>query len=299
VPAPGRRIHVALALTATVSLALTLSIASGAAPLVSAQGSPIRPVTGPDGRVLRTLRQQVQSSNWSGYVVAHYETGQTYTAATATWVVPTVSLPPGSSAAYSSSWVGIGGFCLNSSCTKVDRTLIQLGTEQDTTQSGSQYYAWYETLPNPAVSIPGITISPGDTITASLQDGPSLRTPNAKPGPGKSSSETWTLTLTDDTTGATWSETLSYSSSLASAEWIEEAPTSGGSILPLADYGTVTFDPGTANGANPDLASSDGVVMLNPNGQGSFVSPPDGDTDGFDACFSPTHTSVPCSPPNS
>jgi hypothetical protein len=49
---------------------------------------------------------------------------------------------------------------------------------------------------------------------------------------------------------------LTYGSSLLSAEWIEEAPYSGG-ILPLADFGTAQF-PGSnlANKTTPTVSSA-------------------------------------------
>jgi hypothetical protein len=41
--------------------------------------------------------------------------------------------------------------------------------------------------------------------------------------------------MTNNTTGAQWSGSFKYASSLLSAEWIKEAPYSGG-VLPLADF---------------------------------------------------------------
>ncbi len=275
-----------LGLTTIVALAVPASGGLTSAPL----GGPVLPARTPQGQVLRNVRHQVTTQNWSGYAVAKYETGSNYTSASATWVVPTATVPPGQSAGYSSSWVGIGGFCMNSICSKVDRSLIQLGTEQDASSSGvTQYYAWWETLPQGSQLISSMAIHPGDTIVASLADGPSITNAKSSPGGGKGGSggrkgQTWTLSLADSTTGASWTSTMSYDSSLASAEWIEEAPYSGG-ILPLADFGTATFDPGYANGASPGLAQSNGIVMLDPNGQTSNISFPDSDSDGFNACW--------------
>lgn len=242
------------------------------------QGS-IRPIRTSDGRARRNNRDQLYSSNWSGYAVAKYQTGKKYTSATATWIVPAVSSSP---VGYSSSWIGIGGFCLNSSCSRVDKSLIQLGTEQD---SSGNYYAWYEMLPQAETKISGFAVNAGDTITASLV----MVSANKK-------SQTWQLTLTD---GANvWSSTFNYKSSLASSEWIEEAPYSG-SILPLANFGTATFDPGTADNSNPALNWGNAIIMQNPNGQTSNPSSPDSDTDGFNACWGAGSTLTPCSSPSS
>ncbi len=260
---------------------------------LSPVGGPIKPIRTPQGQALRNLKHQVTTQNWSGYAVAKYNTGMNYTSASATWVVPAASTPPGYSTGYSSSWVGVGGFCLNSSCSRVDKTLIQLGTEQDASSGGvTQYYAWWEALPQGSQII-HMTINPGDTVVASLSDGPSAgnteggsrsgKGGRGKPG-GGGRGQTWRLSLADQTTGESWTTTLNYNSSLASAEWIEEAPYSGG-ILPLADFQTSTFDPNSANGADPNLSSSDGIVMADPNGQTSNVSVPDSDLDGFNACW--------------
>ena len=166
-------------------------------------------------------------------------------------------------------------------------------------------------LPAGPVAIP-VTIHPGDRVTASLADAPASGTvvhgkpsgpggPSGKPGGGpggKVMGQRWTLIFTDVTTGQSWMGTFTYNSSLLSAEWIEEAPYAGG-ILPLADFGTATFDPGSANGANPLLNTSEGIVMLDPNGQTSNVSVPDSDTDGFDACWGNGTALTSCTAPAS
>src|SRR5712692_5285023 len=41
-----------------------------------------------DGRVARSLLNQMVTANWSGYVAAYFATGHTYTSAQGTWVVP-------------------------------------------------------------------------------------------------------------------------------------------------------------------------------------------------------------------
>jgi len=71
------------------------------------------------------------------------------------------------------------------------------------------------------------SIEQGDTITASIT---------------KTADNTWLITLDDsDTLGVDFTTTVTYVSSQLSAEWIEEAPSLGRKILPLANFGTVTF----------------------------------------------------------
>jgi hypothetical protein len=276
-------IAVALVL-ASLALALLPPVDLGAGGRVHAS---IVPVRDPHGRMVRNRFNQSTSTNWSGYAEENFLTGLTYTAATGTWVVPTATAVPGFAAAYSAAWVGVGGDCENSACTKVDKSLIQLGTESDASSTTSTYYAWYEMLPQASIKM-SLAVHPGDVIVASLNVTKQ-----------SSRSQTWLLAMTNQTTGQSWSKSVSYKSSLLSAEWIAEAPFSGG-ILPLANFGTLTFDPGTINsGANPHLTVSDGIVMQNADGMSSNPSNPDADTDGFDACWGATSTLTACPPPGS
>jgi hypothetical protein len=158
--------------------------------------------------------ETVNSTNWSGYA-AETNLGSpasnAVTAVSGSWIVPTVT---GKTNAYSSVWVGIDGYSSNS--------VEQLGTEQDTTKSGgTRYYAWWEMYPNPSVLISGMTISPGDSMSASV-------TYNAG---------VFTLQMTDNTTGQSFSTNQSATAQRSSAEWIVEAPSSG-TVLPLANFGT-------------------------------------------------------------
>jgi hypothetical protein len=284
-------------------LAGSLVPTAGFMPSVPLAG-PVRPLSSPTGHGAHSQTSKLNTANWSGYAVASYQTGQSYTAATASWKVPSVSAPPGSSTGYSASWVGVGGFCQNSTCLTVDQTLIQIGTSQNVTANGPQYGAWYETTDSGGpVAIP-LTISPGDTIQASLSM--SYVTVNSVP------EQDWTLTMTDQSsTGSnTWTGSVYYTSSLASAEWIEEAPLSVNgsqvSVLPLADFGTVTFDPGMVNaGANPRLNAGTAIVMYDPTAmrigsqQTANPSAPDSDTDGFNVCWGAGKTLTKCPAPAS
>jgi hypothetical protein len=248
---------------------LALSAVVGAATLVlptleqtvlqRAKHGPIEVGRNPDATPARGLRNELRSSNWAGYEVANYQTGQKYTSAQMTWKVPSVnygsSTDSTSSNEYSANWVGIGGFCENRLCTRGDRTLIQLGTEQDVSPSGAtQYSAWYEMLSKAEIPIETLPVNPGDQITASLSCGTTC----------SNRTQTWLLTMTNNTTGAQWSGSFKYASSLLSTEWIEEAPYSGG-VLPLADFDISSFGPNTANGAYPSLSvSQNGIQMVDP-----------------------------------
>jgi Peptidase A4 family len=193
---------------------------------------------------------------------------------TGQWTVTTAAASR--KATYSSEWVGIDGYS-NSS-------LIQTGTESDYYNGSAHYYAWWEILPAGETLIPSISAHPGDEMTASI-----------KHGTGSS----WTITITDTTTGKSFTTTQTYTGPQTSAEWIEEAPTVGGRVATLANYGLASFDPGTVNvngvNLNPGLAASEGGVMVQKGIQVSTPSNPDGDTDGFNAAYGST---VPAPPPS-
>ena len=228
------------------------------------QAASQKPMYSAGGR--RILNYGWSASNWSGYAI----TGSTYTDITGKWVVPSVQASRRNT--YSSSWIGIDGF--NNS------DLIQTGTEQDYVNGRAQYDAWWEILPAAETVITNMAVYPGDNMSAHIHDN----------GNG-----TWTITLQDVTRGETFTTTQSYSGPGTSAEWIQEAPQVNGTIAPLANYGETTFDPGTVNGGNPGLSSSDGGYMVQHNAVVSVPSNPDSDTDGFNVEYG---SSAPSSNPS-
>jgi hypothetical protein len=104
----------------------------------------------------------------------------------------------------------------------------QTGTEAVCSGTAATYSAWYEfCCSEPIITIPSMTVEPGDTMSASVVY--------------SSSTGKFTLKITDERTGQTFSKSAAVSGAArSSAEWIAEAP-SDGAILPLADYGTVLF----------------------------------------------------------
>ena len=206
------------------------------------------------------------SSNWSGYAT----TGSGFKAVTGRWTVTAAARSR--KATYSSEWVGIDGF--NNS------SLIQTGTESDYYSGSAHYDAWWEILPAAETVIPSISVQPDDVMTASITQG---------------AGSSWTITITDTRTGASFSTTQAYTGPQTSAEWIEEAPTVGGRVATLTNYGLATFDPGTANGVNPLLTAGAGGVMVQKGVQVSTPSNPDADTDGFNAAYGSQQPAAPAS----
>lgn len=186
------------------------------------------------------------SSNWAGYAVT--SSAKSVSVVTASFVVPDPALssssghansvnlqykpggggghgPPGggggsSSTSYAAFWAGMDGYNSN--------TVEQAGILMNVSSSGATTYAaWTEFYPAAPTYAPAsfssaiakgqiITVTvaySGTSITAKVTDG-QYSYSNSAPASGYQRS---------------------------SAEWIAEAPASGHSILPLADFGVVEF----------------------------------------------------------
>ncbi len=174
------------------------------------------------------------SGNWSGYAV----TGTGFTKASGSWIVPAVTCSSGSQ--YGSFWVGIDGYSSS--------TVEQLGTESDCSGTTASYHAWYEfCCKEPEITIPSMTIKPGDVMSAAVSY----------------NGTNFTLSMKDVTTGVTFSKTGNIKGAQrTSAEWIAEAPSSGGT-LPLSDFGTMLFgkdNTGIAKTCTAAIGSTGGPI---------------------------------------
>jgi hypothetical protein len=214
-------------------------------------------------RSLRVFPGASTSSNWSGY--AALEGSQPFTKVSGKWVQPAVNCsktPTG----YSSFWVGLDGYSSG--------TVEQDGTAADCSGGTASYHAWWEMYPQPERAV--FNISAGDLIVAKV---------TYKSG-------TFTLTLTDKTSGQAFTEHSACAASScprSSAEWIAEAPSSGG-ILPLADFGTANFTASKAGipGHNGTITDShwsyDEITMTS----GGHVKAQPGPLNGAGTAFSVT-----------
>ncbi|KAI1845560.1 hypothetical protein JX265_011670 [Neoarthrinium moseri] len=184
------------------------------------------------------------STNWAGAVMI----GTGYTTVTGTFTVPTPKVPSGGSAAktYSASaWVGIDGDTCSSA-------ILQTGIDFNIKGSKVTYDAWYEWYPQVAHDFTGITMEAGHKITVTVT---------------ASSKKTGTAVIKNETTGK--SVTHSFTSGTASlcqtnAEWIVEDFEEGSSLVPFADFGTVTFTDATVNGK---AISSPTIIDLRQSGK--------------------------------
>jgi hypothetical protein len=161
------------------------------------------------------------SSNWAGYATS--KPGTTFRHVSGTWVAPAAHCGSGDRR-YSAVWLGLGGLHTTA------RALEQVGTEADCAGGKGYYSAWYEIVPAAPVKL-GLTVRPGDTMSASVAvAGRSVK-----------------LFIADRTRGTSFTKRLDVARvDVSSAEWIVEAPSACGDngicrALPLANFGTTSF----------------------------------------------------------
>ena len=163
----------------------------------------------------------------------------------------------------SQNWAGYAATGAAGSFTSVSSSwaqpaVEQTGTEADCDGGTASYQGWYEIFPNAPVFYPD-PVQPGDDMSASVvADGNGI----------------FTLTLRDATQG--WTQATQQAepdAQLGSAEVIAEAP-SDGTVLPLADFGTVNFtgvtvdDAAIGTGQNLTeitLSAPDGTALATPS----------------------------------
>jgi hypothetical protein len=188
----------------------------------------------------------VASENWAGYAATG--AAGSFTTVSSSWAQPAVSC--GGTDTFAAFWAGLDG--------DGTPTVEQTGTEADCDQGTASYQGWYEIFPNAPVFYPE-PVQPGDDMSASVvADGNGM----------------FTLTLRDATQG--WTQATQQAepdAQLGSAEVIAEAP-SDGTVLPLADFGTVNFTGVTVDdapigaGVNLDeltLSAPDGTALATPS----------------------------------
>ncbi len=210
-----------------ISLALLIGAALTTVGVVAAQ---------PTSRVGRSIEahpalfhpltsSSVTSTNWAGYVVS--TSNDQVTDVKATWTMP--SYHGSCSGTYNESlaafWVGIDGYY---GSTTVEQTGTMMECISLLGYSTITYYAWYEFYPGGLVMF-SMKIHPGDSITGEVHY--------------TSATSIFTVSLIDNTRGTSvYYSQGNVTANRSSAEWIAEAPYSSISgILPLADFGKVTF----------------------------------------------------------
>jgi hypothetical protein len=200
-----------------------------------------RPTTGALGRA-HGIKNQAESTNWSGYAVTG--ANGAFHSVSSSWTEPTATCTSRRADQYAAFWVGLDGYSSDS--------VEQTGTDSDCDGTTPDYYGWYEMYPADPVYFSN-PVEPGDSISASVTF---------------SGTETYTLVLTDHTQG--WTQTITKNETgldRSSAEVITEAPSSESGVLPLADFGTVSYSASTANGTSMGTQSPTGIVMIDNSGR--------------------------------
>jgi Peptidase A4 family len=165
----------------------------------------------------RVSLKQVASTNWSGYA----DTGSGFSSLSAKWTEPKVTSCSTSGPLKAVVlWVGIDGFS--------SKTVEQGGT--GALCGGGQplvHFSWWEMFPTNNIQFVGMTVKPGDKISASV-----VR-----------SGTKYTIKVTDSTTSGNSFTTKPQTCSTcknSSAEWIGERPSTSSGVVPLAKFGTWT-----------------------------------------------------------
>ncbi|KAM4057706.1 peptidase a4 family protein [Hirsutella rhossiliensis] len=181
------------------------------------------------------------SNNWAGAV----QIGNGFNKVEGTVTVPQVS---GDATAAAAAWVGIDGDTCQSA-------ILQTGVSF---YGDGSFDSWYEWIPDYSHSFTGFDISVGDQIKMSVD---------------ASSMTGGVAVLENLSNGQKVSHTFTNSpSSLCetNAEWIVEDFQSSGQLVPLVDFGTVTFTDASASGSGGTV-TPDGATIIDIKDQSGNV----------------------------
>ena len=232
--------------TALVSAALCGALAAQASAAPSSHGAIVH-------LVKPGLRANANSSNnWFGYNQGTLEQGgKQFNSIAGDWTVPTATQHAAGQDESSSDWIGIGGGCVDANCTVGDNTLIQTGTEQDVTLGQRVLLRLVGGHPRPV-------------DRDQQHDRPAGRPHARRHLRGRRGANVWKITLQDVTRGQTFTTTVPYTSTHATAEWIEETPlligTNAG-LASLPNLTTVPFTGAKVNGAAPGLQATEKILL--------------------------------------
>ena len=180
-----------------------------------------------------------ESENWAGYAVT--ASSHSVSNVTASFIVPTVNTGGNSYAAF---WVGIDGFN--------DGTVEQTGIIAEPTghgpHSSTEYLVWYEFYPAAPVYA-SFSAAPNDTVYATVSYNSTTGNFTTCISVSSSTGHVGTFSHSQTVSGAQDD----------SAEWIVEAPASGGEILPLANFGTAYFGENYTGTQNTNYATISGA----------------------------------------
>ena len=208
----------------------------------------------PTNHALGVGLKKVTSHNWSGYADDNTG-GAVYSSVSGKWKQPTVSscaaTGPVKAVVF---WVGIDGF--NSGSVEQGGTGAICGAGTPLT-----LFSWWEMFPTNAIQFVGMTVKPGDQISASV-----VRT-----------GTNYVIKVTDSTTPANSFTTAPQACATcanSSAEWIGEAPSSSTGELQLPK-----FTPWTVTGAAVAAGAVKGTISKFPDNAITMENTPTPDND--------------------
>lgn len=182
------------------------------------------------------------SSNWAGAVLI----GNGYTSVTGIITVPTPKTPSGGSSSTeyaASAWVGIDG----DTC---ETAILQTGVDFFVQGSSVSFSAWYEWYPDYSYDFSGLAIDAGDEIRMTV----------SATGGGKGGK----AIVENLTTGKSASHSFSNESDVlceTNAEWIVEDFSSSDSLVPFADFDTVTFTDASVTTGSGKVGVTGATIM--------------------------------------
>ncbi|OQE21628.1 hypothetical protein PENSTE_c011G10162 [Penicillium steckii] len=174
------------------------------------------------------------TTNWAGAVLI----GTYFTSVTAEFTVPTPEVPSGGSSGKEycvAAWVGIDG----DTCTDA---ILQTGVDFCVNGNSISYSAWYEWYPDYAYDFSDIAISAGNVIKVTVNA--SSKTSGTATVENKSTGKSVAHTFN----GGVWGALCGFN-----AEWIVEDFERKSSLVPVANFGTVTF-------SNAEATYNDSVI---------------------------------------
>lgn len=187
------------------------------------------------------------STNWGGAAI----NSAGVTEVTGTFTIPKPAPPTGGSTRTDycgAAWVGIDGDTCQTG-------LIQTGVFWCVENGAFSYEAWYEYIPAASIAYTGISVTAGNVIKVTVT---------------KTSTTGGVTTFENVSTGVTVSHTFTGQRSGVlcgkDAEWIVEDFTEGSSLVPFANFGSVSFTGASAvvggTTVTPGSAPANTIVLV-------------------------------------
>ncbi|KAL2831664.1 peptidase A4 family-domain-containing protein [Aspergillus pseudoustus] len=195
------------------------------------------------------------SNNWAGVVREQPPAGGPYTAVSATFTVPAATaIPGGPDLQAVSAWVGIDGDTYAGA-------ILQTGVDFYVENGQTHHDAWFEWFPDYAYDF-NLAVNTGDVIVAMVQ--------SFSPSEG-------IAVIENMSTGQKATQTVKAPKPEATlagqnADWIVEDFQSGDSIVPLADFGAITFTGCEAQAQNGEILGLNGGTMIELKQKGKVLT---------------------------